>query len=103
MEADYLRLQDPLTVTWNWFADTVSGGREKADHAWQQPVPEAEHYIKVFCPEGGIVFDPMVGSGTTLVAAKGLGRRWLGCEIKDEDAENARMRLAEMDVSEGAA
>jgi site-specific DNA-methyltransferase (cytosine-N4-specific) len=43
--------------------------------------------------EPGIVFDPFAGAGTTLVAAKRLGRRWLGCELNPEFVKMARHRL----------
>ncbi len=74
--------------------DMVSGGKEKDDHKWQQAVAEAEHYIKTFCPKGGLVVDPMIGSGTTLVAAKKLGFRWWGCDCDPAAAEKARKKLA---------
>ena len=42
---------------------------------------------------GDIVFDPFVGSGTTAVVAKKLGRRFLGCDIKLEYVKTAEKRL----------
>ena len=47
-----------------------------------------------FCSRpGDIVFDPFIGSGTTAVAAKRLGRRFLGCDIKPEYVKIAEERL----------
>lgn len=83
----------PLAVTWEWFKDVVSGGKEKSDHPWQQAVAEAEHFISRLCPKGGLVFDPCCGSGTSLLAAKSSGCRWLGYEISEEHVETARSRL----------
>ncbi len=45
------------------------------------------------CPPGGIVFDPFSGSGTTLCAAKALGRRYLGCDLNPNYVEMAMARL----------
>lgn len=40
--------------------------------------------IRIGSPEGGIVLDPFMGSGTTAEAAEALGRRWVGYEINPE-------------------
>ena len=82
-----------LNVIWGSIEDVVSGGREKAHHPWQQAVAEAEHFVRHFCPEGGIILDPMCGSGTTLVAAKRLGLRHIGIEIDEEVGKKALKRL----------
>ena len=63
--------------------------------------PEAlcERPIKSSCPKEGIVLDMFVGAGTTLVVAKKLGRRFLGCEINPEYVKIARKRLAQVQPS----
>jgi hypothetical protein len=61
--------------------------------------PEAlcERPIKSSCPPDGIVLDPMCGSGTTLVVAKKLGRRFIGIELNPDYVEMARRRLSKVE------
>lgn len=49
--------------------------------------------IKSSCPPDGIVFDPFSGSGTTLVVAKKLGRRFIRCDLNPEYVRLANERL----------
>lgn len=51
--------------------------------------------IQVFCPLDGIVLDPMVGSGSTVVQAKKLGRNFIGIDIEMEYLEICKSRLLE--------
>jgi DNA modification methylase len=51
--------------------------------------------IKSSCPPGGIVFDPFAGSGTTLMAARKLGRQFIGCDLNHDYVRIARIRLKE--------
>ena len=46
------------------------------------------------CPEGGLVLDPFLSSGTTAVAAKRAGRHFIGIELSEEYCEIARKRVA---------
>ena len=59
-----------------------------------------ERIIRVSSNPGDLVLDPFAGSGTTLAAAKRLGRRWLGIELSAEYAERARRRLEEVQAEE---
>lgn len=45
------------------------------------------------CPEGGIVLDPFIGSGTTAVVAQRLGRKYVGIDSNPQYCEMARGRL----------
>ena len=62
------------------------------------PESICERVIKFGCPPGGIVLDPFCGTGTTLVVAKRLGRRWIGIEIYEEYAKIARERVSKEPV-----
>lgn len=63
-------------------------------HPAMFPIPLAEHLIKTFCPKDGTILDPFAGSGSTLIAAKQLGRQFYGFDIMPEYVEMARQRLA---------
>ena len=52
-------------------------------HPTQKPVALMNYLIRTYCPEGGIVFDPFMGSGSTGVAALQTHRRFFGIE-RDE-------------------
>ncbi|GHT76525.1 methyltransferase [Bacteroidia bacterium] len=66
---------------------------ENTAHPTQKPEKLIAKLILASCPEGGIVFDPFLGSGTTSVTAKKLNRRYCGIEINPEYACWAEKRL----------
>jgi len=74
---------------------------ENTDHPTQKPEKLLAKLILASSPPGGFVFDPFLGSGTTAVAAKKLGRRFAGIEIDPEYAcwALARLEKAETDKS----
>jgi ParB/RepB/Spo0J family partition protein len=73
--------------------DLVESTQEKDAHEWQQSLVEARYYVENLCPPGGMVVDPFCGGGTTAVAAKGLNRRWLTCDVDPETVARARRRV----------
>jgi len=76
------------------------GGNEKGiNRPAQFPLALVDPLIKTFCPKGGTVLDPFAGSGTTLVAAAGLGRSYYGFEIDGTYCELIRQRLAKQRAS----
>jgi site-specific DNA-methyltransferase (adenine-specific) len=62
-------------------------------HPTQKPVEVLRPLIASFCPADGLVLDPFCGSGSTLVAAKELGRRYVGIEIEGGHCHTAARRL----------
>jgi 16S rRNA G966 N2-methylase RsmD len=68
---------------------------DKTHHDWAQSVEAAAYYIRHLCPPGGLVLDPMAGSGSTLIAAVREGRRSIGIEIDPQTASVMRARIRE--------
>ena len=62
-------------------------------HPTQKPIGVIENLIRIFTDEGDVVIDPVAGSGVTLLAAKNLGRRAYGFEIKKNFCEMANKRV----------
>lgn len=62
-------------------------------HPTQKPVALFEYLIKTYTSEGDLVLDNCAGSGTTAVACKNLGRKFIGIEISPEYCKIAEDRL----------
>lgn len=50
-------------------------------------------FVQCFCPSNGVVLDPFIGCGSTAVAAKQLGRNYIGIDISKEYCELTEERL----------
>lgn len=71
-----------------WFGDdaqatvfNIPRPKRSEEHPTMKPVELVEAMLKNSCGPTGLVFDPFLGSGTTMVAAHQLGMRCMGCEI----------------------
>lgn len=58
--------------------------QNKTLHPAVYPLELPLRHIKSWTNEGDIVLDPFCGSGTTLLAAESLGRKWIGIEVEKE-------------------
>lgn len=71
---------------------TYSGNRL---HPSQKPLSVLLPLVETFSRPAGLVLDPFAGSGSSLLAAKSLGRDWLGIELDAQYHSIARQRLVE--------
>jgi DNA modification methylase len=69
-----------------------TGSRAGLDHPHEKPVGVMARLVNV-CSVDALILDPFMGSGTTLVAAKRLGRRCIGIEIEEKYCAIAAERL----------
>lgn len=83
----------PLQDIWTDIAPINSQAAERLGYPTQKPVALLERIIRSSCPEGGTVFDPFCGCGTTITAAQGLGRTWIGIDITHLAITLMRQRL----------
>lgn len=72
---------------------TVSTKACKEAHFATFPLKLIQPCILSGCPEGGVVLDPFIGSGTTAIVAAKLGRRYIGIELNPEYVEIANRRI----------
>lgn len=71
-------------------------------HPTEKPVELMSHFIQLHTRIGETVLDAFLGSGTTAVAAKQLGRRFIGIEIEEKYCEIAKQRIAQGVLNLGA-
>ena len=64
------------------------------DHPAMMPLTLARQCVAITSNPDSIVLDPYAGSGTTLLAAEQLGRRWVGIELNPSFADLIERRLA---------
>lgn len=83
-------------VNRDYFVGNVAGVfGEQISHPCPKPLDTMKHIIGLSCQPYGLVVDPFMGSGTTLLAAKESGRRAIGIEIEERYCEIAAKRLAQ--------
>ncbi|MDR2697241.1 MAG: site-specific DNA-methyltransferase [Holophagales bacterium] len=71
---------------------------DRGSHETQKPLKLMECLVSLVTLENSIVLDPFMGSGTTCVAAKKLGRHYIGIEINEKYFDIARERLSESPI-----
>lgn len=79
---------DILRLTW-------SEANSQRVHPAQKPVKLLENLILRHSNLGDVVLDPFIGSGSTAVACKNLGRKYIGIDTSTKYCEIANQRLAQ--------
>jgi DNA modification methylase len=80
---------------WDDFPRVCGTFKERAGfHGCQMPEALLMRIVMASSRPGDVVLDPFVGSGTTVVAAKRLGRRYVGIDISESYVQRTRERLA---------
>ncbi len=96
------RLPDDV---WDEFPRVCGTFKERAGfHGCQMPEALLMRIVMASSNPGDLVLDPFVGSGTTVVAAQRLGRRYLGIDLSEAYVDHVRRRLrqaAERDAAAG--
>ncbi len=69
------------------------------EHPCQLPIPLLERVVLMSTDPGDIVLDPFLGTGTTAIAAKALGRHFVGIELDPEYVRIAKQKLAHVQPS----
>jgi site-specific DNA-methyltransferase (adenine-specific) len=82
----------PQSIIRHMLPNNLTGG---GLHPTQKPVALFEYLIRTYTRPGDLVVDPFVGSGTTALAARNTGRRFLCCDLLLEYVQIARRRLAQ--------
>lgn len=98
---DQTPTRSAIVATRHKAASGYSGYSTLAGHPHAKPLDVLEDLIDS-CPLGAVA-DPFAGSGSTLVAAKALGRRAIGVELDERYCEIAAKRLTQDTLFGGAA
>lgn len=82
--------------TKNGAGDRLDGGKSperRNFHPTVKPIKLMEYLVKLVTPDGGICLDPFMGSGTTGIACKNLGKDFIGIELNEEYFRIAEARI----------
>jgi DNA modification methylase len=86
---------DMMTNVWEFARHRRDGTEGK--HSTPKPIPLCERAIKSSCPDGGLVIDFFLGSGSTMVASHQLKRKCYGMELDCRYADVIVKRMIKLD------
>lgn len=75
----------------------IKHNKYRDEHPCQLPLPLLERLILMATDENDIILDPFVGTGTTAVAAKKLGRNYIGFDVDDKYKKISESNLASVE------
>jgi len=71
----------PTQDVWTDIRPLHNLSKERLGYPTQKPIELMKRIIEASSNKGDVVFDPFCGCGSTVYAAEGAGRRWIGCDI----------------------
>ena len=83
----------------NYSSPINNNDKQRLEHPTIKPLTMVKNHLLNLTKPNDIVFDPFAGSGTTLVASKDIGRKYLGFEIDKKWYEVAKNRLNNIDAT----
>lgn len=103
LKKEYDDLRRPFNPEKNYtdvWTFNITSSSEKTYHPTQKPVKLIRRIIKTSSKAGDVVLDPFLGSGTTAVACKQLGRDFIGMELSEEYCSVAKERLQQSNIEQ---
>lgn len=94
-QADFEMAWTTLKMPAKMFSHASGGAMERHGHPTEKPV-ELMRWCIQFASDARTILDPFMGSGTTLRAAKDLGRKAIGIEIEEKYCEIAAKRMSQL-------
>jgi site-specific DNA-methyltransferase (adenine-specific) len=89
----------PIGDVWDDIPPVANRGKDREDYPTQKPLGLAERAITMLTNENDLVLDPFMGSGTTLLAAHNLNRRFIGIDNEQTAFDKTINRLQKHDVA----
>lgn len=98
----YLDEQKGRTVgdVWTDISPTNSQAAERLGYPTQKPEALLRRIIQASTDKGDVVLDPFCGCGTTIAAAQGLKRKWMGIDLSYEAIRIIRGRMTKVGLEE---
>ena len=93
----YLQGGKPLDDVWAMPSIAATSG-ERTGYPTQKPLALLQRIINLASNPNEVVLDPFCGSGTTVVAAKQLGRGWIGIDQSAKAIETAKGRIEKLKI-----
>jgi len=82
-------------AVWSYPIVLNRGGNDPRLHTTQKPLDLMARLVDLFTDPGDVIVDPFMGSGTTLRAAKDMGRRAIGIELDERYCDIAARRMGQ--------
>lgn len=82
-----------LSNVWTDISPIVPWSKERVNHPTQKPVQLMKRCVELWTNEGDLILDFTMGSGSTGVVCKELGRRFIGIDNDEKYVSIAKERL----------